>query len=134
MCVGAVANIFLDWLFIFPFNMGVIGAAIASGLGQIFSTLVLLSHFARRKGKLQIKLFKTDFCLIKKICKRGVPEAVTQLTTPVTAICYNLMLASLIGDIGVSTFSVFKFYLFTCQCCSFWCSTGVTASVESLLR
>lgn len=109
MCVGAVANIFLDWLFIFPFNMGVIGAAIASGLGQIFSTLVLLSHFARQKGKLQIKLFKTDFCLIKKICKRGVPEAVTQLTTPVTAICYNLMLASLIGDIGVSTFSVLSF-------------------------
>lgn len=67
ICVGAVANIFLDWLFIFPFNMGVIGAAIASGLGQIFSTLVLLSHFARRKGKLQIKLFKIDFCLIKKI-------------------------------------------------------------------
>ena len=38
-----------------------------------------------------------------------MPEAVTQLTTPVTAICYNLMLASLIGDIGVSTFSVLSF-------------------------
>lgn len=109
MCVGAVANIFLDWLFIFPFRMGVIGAAVASGLGQIFSTLVLLSHFARKKGKLRIQFFKTDFSLIKKICKRGVPEAVTQLTTPVTALCYNLMLASLIGDIGVSTFSVLSF-------------------------
>lgn len=30
MCIGAVANIFLDWLFIFPFGMGVIGAAVAS--------------------------------------------------------------------------------------------------------
>ena len=109
MCVGAVANIFLDWLFIFPFNMGVIGAAVASGLGQIFSTLVLLSHFARKKGRLQIRLFKIDVSLIQKICKRGVPEAVTQLTTPVTALCYNLMLANLIGDIGVSTFSVLSF-------------------------
>ena len=109
MCVGAVANIFLDWLFIFPFRMGVIGAAVASGLGQIFSMLVLLSHFAGKKGKLRIQFFKTDFSLIKKICKRGVPEAVTQLTKPVTALCYNLMLASLIGDIGVSTFSVLSF-------------------------
>ncbi len=33
MCTGAVANIFLDWLFIFPFQMGIIGAAISSGLG-----------------------------------------------------------------------------------------------------
>lgn len=32
-----------------------------------------------------------------------------QLTTPVTALCYNLMLAKLIGDIGISTFSVLNF-------------------------
>lgn len=38
-----------------------------------------------------------------------MPEAVTQLTTPVTALCYNLMLASLIGDVGVSTFGVLSF-------------------------
>lgn len=36
MCVGAVSNIFLDWLFIFPLQMGVVGAAVASGLGQFF--------------------------------------------------------------------------------------------------
>lgn len=109
MCTGAVANIFLDWLFIFPLNMGVIGAAVASGLGQVFSVLVLLTHFLRKKGELRIMPFQIDFLLIKKICKRGVPEAVTQLTTPVTALCYNLMLASLIGDIGISTFSVLSF-------------------------
>lgn len=109
MCVGAVSNIFLDWLFIFPLNKGIIGAAVASGLGQVFSVLVLLTHFLRKKGELRIMPFRIDFSLIKKICKRGVPEAVTQLTTPVTALCYNLMLASLIGDMGVSTFSVLSF-------------------------
>lgn len=109
MCVGAVANIFLDWLFIFPLDMGVIGAAVASGLGQIFSCIVLLSHFIRRKGSLRIKAFKINAAMIGKICKRGMPEAVSQLATPVTAFCYNLMLASLVGDIGVSTFSVLSF-------------------------
>ena len=109
MCVGAVSNIFLDWLFIFPFNMSVIGAAMASGLGQILSVLVLFSHFVRKKGALRIRTFKIDLSLIKKICKRGVPEAVTQLTTPVTAFCYNLMLANLAGDIGISTYSIMSF-------------------------
>lgn len=109
MCTGAVANVFIDWLFIFPLHMGVVGAAVASGLGQICSVLVLLTHFLRKKGYLRIKSFRIDFSLIKKISKRGVPEAVTQLTTPVTALCYNLMLASLIGDVGVSTFGVLSF-------------------------
>lgn len=51
MCAGAMANIFLDWLFIFPFGMGVTGAAVASGLGQVLSVFVLLSHFVlKREG------------------------------------------------------------------------------------
>lgn len=109
MCTGAVSNIFLDWLFIFPLQMGVIGAAVASGLGQIVSLLVLLSHFIRKHGNLRIRRFTIQPVLIKKICKRGAPEAVTQLTTPVTALCYNLVLAGLVGDIGVSTYSVLSF-------------------------
>ena len=109
MCAGAVSNIFLDWLFIFPLQMGVIGAAVASGLGQIVSLLVLLSHFIRKHGNLRIRRFTIQPALIRKICKRGAPEAVTQLTTPVTALCYNLVLAGLVGDIGVSTYSVLSF-------------------------
>ena len=109
MCAGAVSNIFLDWLFIFPLQMGVIGAAVASGLGQIVSLLVLLSHFIRKHGNLRIRRFTIQPVLIRKICKRGAPEAVTQLTTPVTALCYNLVLAALIGGIGVSTYSVLSF-------------------------
>lgn len=109
MCTGAVSNIFLDWLFIFPLQMGVIGAAVASGLGQIVSLLVLLSHFIRKHGNLRIRRFVIQPVLIGKICKRGAPEAVTQLTTPVTALCYNLVLAGLTGDIGVSTYSVLSF-------------------------
>lgn len=109
MCTGAAANIFLDWLFIFPLDMGVIGAAVASGLGQIFSCAVLLTHFIKRRGSLRIRAFKINAAMIGKICKRGMPEAVSQLATPVTAFCYNLMLAGLVGDIGVSTFSVLSF-------------------------
>ena len=109
MCAGAAANIFLDWLFIFPLQMGVVGAAIASGLGQVLTAPVLLTHFLLRKGELRFRRFAVSGALIGKVCKRGIPEAATQLTTPVTALCYNLMLSRLIGDIGVSTFSVLSF-------------------------
>ena len=100
MCAGAAANIFLDWLFIFPLQMGVIGAAVASGLGQVLSVLVLLTHFLRGRGQLRIRLFRPGWALVKKICKRGVPEAMSQLTTPVTALCYNLVLSHMVGDLS----------------------------------
>ena len=109
MCAGAAANIFLDWLFIFPLQMGIVGAAVASGLGQVLTVLILLTHFLRKKGDLRFRRLALSGKLAAKVCKRGVPEAVTQLTTPVTALCYSLMLSRLIGDIGVSTFSVLSF-------------------------
>ena len=109
MCAGAAANIFLDWLFIFPLGMGVVGAAIASGLGQVLTVLLLLTHFLRGKGELRFRRFPLRGALAAKVCRRGLPEAVTQLTMPVTALCYNLMLSRLVGDIGVSTFSVLGF-------------------------
>lgn len=109
LCAGAASNIFLDWLFVFPLHKGVIGAAMASGLGQIVSCVILLSHFVYKKGNLRIKKFQIDIPLMGKICKCGIPEAASQLTTPVTSFCYNTVLASMVGDLGISTFSVLSF-------------------------
>ena len=102
MCSGAAANIFLDWLFIFPMKMGIMGAAVASGLGQLLSFVILISHFIRKKGDLRICRYKHSFALVKKICNRGVPECFSQLNTPVTAFCYNWVLAGTLGDMGVA--------------------------------
>lgn len=109
MCAGAAANIFLDWLFIFPLQMGIMGAAIASGLGQILSLIILLSHFVRKKGQLRIQKYRLNAALVGKICKRGVPECFSQLNTPVTALCYNWVLSHTFGDMGVATFSILSF-------------------------
>lgn len=109
MCIGAVTNIFLDWFFIFLLGMGLKGAAIASGLGQVLSLVILLSHFVKKKGQLRMQRCSLSFALVGKICKRGMPECISQLNTPVTALCYNWVLGNTLGDIGVSTFSVLSF-------------------------
>ncbi len=51
--------------------MGIIGAAIASGLGQVLTVLVLLTHFLRRKGDLRIGAFRINGALVEKVCKTG---------------------------------------------------------------
>ena len=78
------------------------GAAVASGLGQLLSFVILISHFIRKKGDLRICRYKHSFALVKKICNRGVPECFSQLNTPVTAFCYNWVLAGTLGDMGVA--------------------------------
>lgn len=109
MCVGAVSNIVLDWLFIFPLDLGLKGAAIASGLGQIFACAILMSHFIRKNGQLRIQRFHFSKSLSLEILQRGIPECLSQLNTPVTALCFNWVLRNIHGDVGVATFSILSF-------------------------
>lgn len=46
---GTIVNIFGDWLFVFPLQMGVKGAALATGIAQVVSLLVVLTHFMQKK-------------------------------------------------------------------------------------
>lgn len=111
MIVGAVSNVFLDWLFIFPLQMGLVGAAIASGLGQVLACLVLSTHFIRKQGLLSIKLPSFSIHSMGQIIKVGTPEFITQMSQPVIILCYNFIVLDTFGEIGVSAFSVISYIL-----------------------
>ena len=51
---GGCLNIFGDWFFVFPLGMGMFGAGLATALGALTQTMLLLSHFFRRKSSLCI--------------------------------------------------------------------------------
>ena len=77
--LGAVVNVVLDPIFIFYFNMGVEGAALATVLSQIISFILLL--YGMKKGsniKLSIKKFKPNIYYELNIFKGGFPSLVRQ--------------------------------------------------------
>lgn len=111
MVSGAFANIFLDWLFVFPLQMGIKGAAIASGLGQLISCAVLSIHFIRRQGILRFHRFHPEKVLFIKVFKRGLPEFVIQMSQPITIFCYNQVILSHLGEFGLAAFSACTYLL-----------------------
>ena len=108
---AAATNIILDWLFVFPLQMGIKGAAIASGLGQVIGLIILIFHFVRQRGVLRFKKFKLSVSLLLKLFKRGLPEMISQFGTPITTLCLNNILVRTMGDISVSAFSVMSYIL-----------------------
>lgn len=111
MIAGAVSNVFWDWLFIFPLQLGLRGAAVASGLGQILSCAILLSHFVRKRGVFRLRLPVFQRNIIAQILQVGTPEFVTQIGRSVTVLCYNLVAAKLLGDAGLEAFAVVSYLI-----------------------
>lgn len=107
--VITVLNIFLDWLFVFPMQKGVAGAAVATGISQVIGLLVVLTHFIFKKGDLHFKRYEPQAKLYAKIVLRGLPEAIAQFSTPVTTFCMNQTLMAAYGEIGINAFSVISY-------------------------
>lgn len=107
--VSTSLNIFLDWLFVFPMQMGVMGAAVATGISQIVGMLVVLTHYVFKKGNLRVCRYKPQMKLFRKIAFRGLPEAIAQFSTPVTTLCMNYTLMAAYGDMGINAFAIISY-------------------------
>lgn len=106
---GAALNIFGDWLLVFPLQMGLAGAAIATGVSQTMTLIILLFHFFKKRGRLRIRPFRPQAALFQKIAMRGLPECIAQFATPVTTLWMNMVLITRVGDVGVNAYSIISY-------------------------
>ena len=91
LLLGAVLNIGLDPLFIYTFHLGVAGAAIATAISQIISTLVYLFYIFKKKSVFQFKIKDCTFSkeVLSEIFKIGIPTLVFQLLTSISISLIN---------------------------------------------
>lgn len=104
--VSTVINIFLDWLFVFPLQKGLMGAAVATGISQTCGMLIVSSHFFLRRGRLRVGRFRFSGALVRKLLLRGTPEAIAQFAVPVATLCTNYVLLARLGDMAVNAYSI----------------------------
>lgn len=106
--IGAVINIALDPLFIFVFNMGVKGAAIATIIAQAVSALWVLKFFFSKQTpiRLSFKGFRPDWHLIGKITALGMTEFCFAITNSAVSMVCNARLQFFGGDSWVGTMTV----------------------------
>ena len=107
---GAVANIVLDYIFIFPLGMGVAGAAWATVIGQFISLFVaMFFHYTKNKEiNGNLKYIKPEFNIIKGIYKIGISAAIMQALLSVMMAGMNAILGLskadptiLVGSFGI---------------------------------
>lgn len=106
MTAGAIINVGLDPLFIFVFDMGVAGAALATAISQFISFVVLLAG-TRRGGNMPVSLrsFKPGRAIYLEIFRGGVPSLFRQGLASVATICLNFS-AGLYGDAAIAAMSI----------------------------
>lgn len=111
--VGAVLNIFLDWLMVFPLGLGVKGAAMASSISTLIGSGMILWYFCGHSKTLKLykpKFSRTAIYLTLRNCwymvKLGFSTFVAETSISCLMIAGNYMFMSRLHEDGVAAFSV----------------------------
>lgn len=103
---GGVANIILDYIFVYNFNMGMAGAAIATVMGSGLTVVILLTHFFTKKNNLHFSLKGVRPSFIKNIILNGFASFLIEVASGVTIFVFNIQLLKYAGNTGVSVYSI----------------------------
>ena len=110
---AGVTNIVLDALFIAVFNLGLAGAAWATGISQCVGGIIPLIYFIVSK-KTTLRLSKADFDIkaLIKTCTNGSSEMMTNLSMSTVNMLYNFQLMNVAGENGIAAYGVIMYVNF----------------------
>ena len=107
MLLGSISNMVLDPIFIFGLNLGVRGAAIATLIARVITSLMYLIYFIGDKNLIEMKLsnFKPTFAIYKEILKIGISMLILQIlqTISISKISYA---ASFYGEEAIAAMGI----------------------------
>lgn len=114
--IGGAANIFLDYLFMGPMELGIKGAAVATGIGFMIPAVIGLIWFAKKEDRiLCFTKPKFDGKVLIRTCTNGSSEMVSNLAVAVTTFLFNKLMMRYVGEDGVAALTIVLYaqFLFT---------------------
>lgn len=108
MLISAGINVVLNPLFIFYFQLGITGSALATVIAQMVAAVWIILHFLRKKSYLRLKTqyMALDFTVVFQIIKTGASPFLMQIAASVVNVLFNHSLLLYGGEIAVACIGV----------------------------
>lgn len=108
--VCGLTNMVLDALFMAVFSWGLVGAAAATAVSQIFGGLIPILYFCRTDaGVLRLTKTKIDGKALLKACTNGSSELMSNISMSIVSILYNYQLMRYAGENGIAAYGVLMY-------------------------
>ncbi|MFV0504782.1 MAG: MATE family efflux transporter [Lachnospirales bacterium] len=127
---AGITNIVLDYVFIVPFKMGILGAAIATGLGYTVAAVLGIYIFLNKENLLHFSKFSIEPKVLLKTCSNGASEMITNAAISVTTFLFNIIFLRYYGEDGVASITIILYYQFIFSAIQFGYSAGIAPIVS----
>lgn len=129
MLSGSFANIVLDYIFIFPMELGILGAVLATGSAPIVSILIMLPHWLKKRNTFHFVKTKIQWKHAGQVASLGFPSLLSQVSGGLVMIIFNMLILNLEGNVGVAAYGVIANIAIVVTCIY----TGLAQGMQPLL-
>lgn len=106
MLIGSFSNIILDYIFIFPMGMGILGAVLATGASPVVGIILMSKHWRTKKNSFHLAKERMNLGMVKQNLSLGFPSLIGQVAAGITMIVFNFLILELEGNTGVAAYGV----------------------------
>lgn len=106
MLAGSASNIVLDYVAIFLLGWGMFGAAAATGCAPIISMVLMSSYFLKKKNNFRLVRCPVKISGMFTIVKLGIASLITEVSSGVVIIIFNMVILTLEGNLGVAAYGI----------------------------
>ena len=116
---GGIFNVFGDWFFVFPCNMGLFGAGLATSIGAAVSFCVMMTHFFKRSNTLRLVRPAALFGKLRKITVIGFSSFFIDVAMGILTILFNRQIMRYLGADALAVYGLIINISTFVQCCAY---------------
>lgn len=116
---GGIFNVFGDWFFVFPCDMGVYGAGLATAIGSAISFLVMLTHFLSKRNTLRLVCPRALLQKLGKITVTGFSSFFIDVAMGILTVLFNRQIMKYLGSNALAIYGPIINVSTFVQCCAY---------------
>lgn len=126
---SALINVLLDWFMIVYLQIGIFGAALATGISQLALLFILLPHFFSKRATIGFVKPNGSYTQILKATYNGASEFVNEISIGITTLIFNYVMIKNFGIEGIAAFTIINYLLLIGIMISF----GISDSLQPVI-
>ena len=106
MLLGSLSNIVLDYVFLYPMDMGIFGAALATGIAPVVGLCVSSLHILTRRSRFRLRPFRPALRPLADLAGLGSAAFLNECSSGLVLVVFNLLPLRLAGTLGVAAYGI----------------------------
>lgn len=115
MLLGNISNMILDYVFVMVFDMGLLGASIATCISPFLTVIGVSFHFIRKKNTVHFVKNWADKDMLKRVFSNGLGSGIMEISAGAIILLFNVVILHMADELFLASYAIVTNIAYVCK-------------------